>query len=208
MSRIKCKTCENTILESTASITGGICMPCKKSNEGNYFLPSSPQHSNYNYSGEKVDKDGNILYEDLEEKKTKSKKFTDVNQIFDPLLDKDSLCWDLCYEIELDFRNSGEIQGLAHDLSHLQSEINPNGISTYFDNMEDVKMVEQALESLKTICSSNYELIKNALTKVEINEDGYIETENYDDSEDWDKWSYDDTELLLAYIEKNKSKYS
>ena len=136
------------------------------------------------------------------------KKFSSVDQIFDPALDKDNLCWDLCYEIELDFNNSGEIRGLAHDLSHLQSQINPNGISTYFDNMEELEIVEQALESLKIIGSSNYELIKAALAKVEIDEDGYIETENYDDSEDWEKWSYDDTDLLLSYIEKNKSKFS
>ena len=30
MTRIQCKLCDNTILLTTAEITGGLCMPCKK----------------------------------------------------------------------------------------------------------------------------------------------------------------------------------
>ena len=30
MTRIPCSKCDNTILEATSKITGGVCMPCKK----------------------------------------------------------------------------------------------------------------------------------------------------------------------------------
>lgn len=30
MTRVQCTTCENMILEATAAVTGGICMPCQK----------------------------------------------------------------------------------------------------------------------------------------------------------------------------------
>ncbi|EDM26843.1 hypothetical protein LNTAR_06344 [Lentisphaera araneosa HTCC2155] len=138
---------------------------------------------------------------------SKTVELNSVEEVLTHEYDDYSMCNDLSYEYKLNFTNSGVIQGLAHDLHHLKSHIGPNGISTYLDHMEELFMVEQALRTLQTINSPNYEVLKGSLTKVEIDEDGWIETENYNDSEDWEKWSDDDHKLLLKWIESNKERF-
>lgn len=130
-----------------------------------------------------------------------------INELLDLDFDNDTIFDDLSYNFELNFKDSHIIKNLAHELFHLYMHIPANGISTYFDHIEDEIGATQALESLKTINSPNYEILKESLNKIKIDDDGQLITENYDDSEEWNKWSNEDSKLLLNWIDKNKEKF-
>jgi hypothetical protein len=135
------------------------------------------------------------------------KKLNKIDDVLELKFDDESIFNDLSYNYELNFKDGNLISDLAHDLHHLCSHILPNGIKTYLDHMEEEVNIDQALNTLKTINSPNYDILKTAMTKVVIDENGLIITDNYNDLEDWDQWSLEDTNLLFHWIKKNKNNF-
>lgn len=118
--------------------------------------------------------------------------------------DEYSMLYDLSENFELSFKNSHLIKTFSNDLHSLKAFLHPKGLCFYFYMVGNISKVEKTLETLKEIKSPNYKILKLALDSTEVTESGKIETENYDDSDDWDNWSYEDSQLLLDWLETNK----
>ncbi|EDM27379.1 hypothetical protein LNTAR_21735 [Lentisphaera araneosa HTCC2155] len=139
-------------------------------------------------------------------KTEKKLKIKSVDQLLQTEFNDCGYCYGVSYRTDLKFRNSDAVQMLAHDIGHMDSHIPPNGIKTYLDHM-NIDIVAQGLKTLKTLNSPNHTILKNAMNKVEVDEEGYIETENYNDLEDWDQWDYDDENRFKEFLEENRDKF-
>lgn len=130
-----------------------------------------------------------------------------IDQLLKMKFDHVSYCYGVCYNTDLRFRNGDAVQMLAHDIAQMNSHIPPNGISTYFDHICALEVIKQGLKTLKTLGSPNHTVLRAALYKVKIDDNDFIDTEGYNDSEDWDQWDYDDENRFREFLEENREKF-
>ena len=144
----------------------------------------------------------------------KDENLETINSIEDMLDITDDDFYEIPRTYNLDFKNADEVENMISALSFMRYQIGPNGITTYFDNINllqggSAKLVYESIQILETIKSSNSEILKESLTHVKYNEKQDIfNTDNFDDNQLWSQWEHDLITPLKQYLKNNIEKYA